>query len=118
MKFKVFLHIPDGTSGRVVTPLAFQHPKAKEFLEKLDQQTRDRIKNKIKELEEFLGEGGKRLKHSNFWTLRIGDYRAIYEVRSVCWAQEKRLRRFFKVVLEEDHSFGNNFKLYDNNVFM
>jgi len=63
MKFKVFLH-----------------PKAKEFLEKLDKQTRERIKNKIRELEEFPGEKGKHLKHSNFWTLRIGDYRAIYEV--------------------------------------
>ncbi len=80
MKFGVLLHIPDGTSGRVVTPLAFQHPKAKEFLEKLDKQTRERIKNKIKELEEFPGEKGKHLKYSNFCVLRIGDYRAIYEV--------------------------------------
>jgi len=80
MKFGILLHIPDETSGRVVTPLAFQHPTAKEFLEKLDKQTRERIKNKIKELGEFPGERGKRLKHSNFWALRIGDYRAIYEV--------------------------------------
>ncbi len=63
MKFKVFLH-----------------PKAKELLEKLDKQTRERIKNKIRDLEEFPGEKDKHLKHSNFWTLRIGDYRAIYEV--------------------------------------
>ena len=63
MKFKLFLH-----------------PKAKEFLEKLDKRTKERIKNKIKELEEFPEERGKRLKHSNFWILRIGDYRGIYEV--------------------------------------
>jgi len=63
MKFKVLLH-----------------PTAKEFLEKLDKQTKERIKNKIRKLEEFPGERGKHLKHSNFWTLRIGDYRAIYEV--------------------------------------
>lgn len=58
MKFKLFLH-----------------PKAKEF-----KQTKERIKNKIKELEELPEEKGKRLKHSDFWILRIGDYRGIYEV--------------------------------------
>ncbi len=55
------------------------HPKAKKFLDKLDAQTKERIKNKIKELEKSPKKGS-RLKYTNFRRLRIGDYRVIYEV--------------------------------------
>ncbi|RLJ01224.1 MAG: type II toxin-antitoxin system RelE/ParE family toxin [Candidatus Aenigmatarchaeota archaeon] len=61
------------------------HPKAKEFLGKLDPQLQERIKNKLKELERFPEEREKHLRYSKFWSLRIGDYRAIYEI------QEKRV---------------------------
>ena len=59
------------------------HTKAAEFIKKLDSPTKERIKErikqKLKELEQQ-PELGKHLKHSKFWSLRIGDYRAIYEI--------------------------------------
>jgi len=55
------------------------HPKAVKFLEKLDVQIKERVKRKIKELEKN-PKAGKHLKYSNFWSLRIGDYRVIYEI--------------------------------------
>lgn len=58
----------------------FFHPKAKDFFDKLGAQFQRRIKKKISELKEFPEERGKHLKHSGFWSLRIGDYRAIYEI--------------------------------------
>ena len=57
----------------------FFHPKAKAFLDKLNSEIQKRIKNKIKELEKF-PERGKHLRYSVFWSLRIGDYRAVYEI--------------------------------------
>jgi len=58
----------------------FLHPKANDFLKKLPKTEGERIKKKLRELEED-AERGKPLKHSNFWSLRIGDYRAIYEIK-------------------------------------
>lgn len=55
------------------------HPKTAQFLEKLNKQLSDRIKEKLKELENN-PKKGKLMSHSNFWILRIGDYRAIYEI--------------------------------------
>lgn len=57
----------------------FLHPKAAKFLEKLDTSKRQRIKGKIKELKKN-PELGKHLRYSPFWSLRIGDYRVIYEI--------------------------------------
>ena len=48
------------------------HPKAAKTLQKLREPTKTRIKQNPKH--------GKRLKYSSFWSLRIGDYRAIYEI--------------------------------------
>ncbi|MFH1751400.1 MAG: type II toxin-antitoxin system RelE/ParE family toxin [archaeon] len=56
------------------------HPKAANFIKKLDNETSRRLKDKIKELEEFPEERGKHLSHSNFWRLRMGKHRAIYEI--------------------------------------
>ncbi|UCD03483.1 MAG: type II toxin-antitoxin system RelE/ParE family toxin [Candidatus Woesearchaeota archaeon] len=56
------------------------HPKAKKFTDKLDKEIKERIKNKISELKEFPENRGKPLKYSNFWSLRVGDYRVIYEI--------------------------------------
>ena len=56
------------------------HPKAAEFLRKLDAQLRGQIKNRLKELEYTPRLKGQKLVHSPFWRIRIGDYRAIYMI--------------------------------------
>ena len=58
---------------------ALLHPKAADFLKRLDEKKREEIKKKIEGLKER-PEVGKHLKHSSFWSLRIGDYRAVYEI--------------------------------------
>ena len=58
----------------------FLHPKAAKALEKLDANTKARIKEALKELAGNPEKVGKQLKLSDFWSLRIGDYRAIYEI--------------------------------------
>lgn len=52
---------------------------ADKFLKKLDANLKERIKNKISDLKEN-PELGKPLKYSHWWSLRIGDYRAIYKI--------------------------------------
>ena len=56
------------------------HPKAAEFLKKANAQLRERIKKRLRELENSPKEKGQHLKHLPFWRLRIGDYRAIYMI--------------------------------------
>jgi len=56
------------------------HPKATKTLQKIEEPTRSRITEKLRELRESPERVGKRLKYSDFWSLRIGDYRAIYEI--------------------------------------
>ncbi len=58
----------------------FLHNLANKFLESLDNSIQETIKKKLKELEDFPEQRGKHLTHSSFWSLRIGDYRAIYEI--------------------------------------
>ncbi len=55
------------------------HPKANAFLENVEVELEDRIKKKLHILS-FNPEKGKKLKHSDFWRLRIGEYRAVYEI--------------------------------------
>lgn len=55
------------------------HPKASEFLEKATHQIESRIRKKLDILRSE-PERGERLRHSVFRRLRIGDYRAIYEI--------------------------------------
>ncbi len=54
------------------------HPKANS-LENLEKTVGERIRKKLHELSSK-PEKGERLKHSDFWRLRIGEYRAIYEI--------------------------------------
>lgn len=54
------------------------HPKAAGFLKKVDVFLKERIKDRLRELESSPEEKGQRLKSSPFWRLRVGDYRAIY----------------------------------------
>lgn len=56
------------------------HPKAARALEKMEKQTRLRMKERLRELRDHPEKIGKPLKYTNFWSLRIGDYRAIYEI--------------------------------------
>ncbi len=55
------------------------HPRAKAYLEDLSQEVGKRIRKKLEELKKY-PERGNHLKYSAFWSLRIGDYRIIYEV--------------------------------------
>ncbi len=57
------------------------HPKAHSFLEKLEDEIEKRIKNKFRILNGE-PESGEKLRHSDFWRLRIDDCRAIYEIES------------------------------------
>ncbi len=56
------------------------HPKAAKALEKIEKQTRLRMKDRLKELRDRPEKIGKPLKYTNFWSVRVGDCRAIYEV--------------------------------------
>ena len=49
------------------------HPKAAQSI--------DKIKERLAELKEDPEKKGGRLRHTEFWRLRIGDYRAIYEIK-------------------------------------
>lgn len=57
------------------------HPMAAKYLEKAGISVSKQIRKKLAELKEF-PERGKHLKYTSFWSLRIGDYRAIYEIKS------------------------------------
>jgi mRNA interferase RelE/StbE len=61
-----------------VTYAILLHPKAAKALNKIEEKTR--ITNKLKQLQTNPQKAGKRLKHCEFYSLRIGDYRAIYEI--------------------------------------
>jgi len=56
------------------------HPKAARFLEKADASVRDKVKQGLRGLENSPERKGERLKHSQFWRIRVGDHRAIYEI--------------------------------------
>jgi mRNA interferase RelE/StbE len=56
------------------------HPKAAKNLKKIGEPTESRIKEKLLELKDNPEKAGKPLKYSNFWSLRVGDYRVIYEI--------------------------------------
>jgi mRNA interferase RelE/StbE len=56
------------------------HPKAAKELQKIEKQTRARIIDSAKQLRENPEKLGKLLKQSDFWSLRVGDYRIIYEI--------------------------------------
>jgi mRNA interferase RelE/StbE len=56
------------------------HPKAAKALKKIEKSTMLRIIERLRELRNRPERVGKRLKYSDFCSLRIGDYRVIYEV--------------------------------------
>ena len=58
------------------------HPKAAKELQGLDEPLRSGVRESLKDLRVSPREIGKPLKGSKYWSLRIGDYRAIYQVSS------------------------------------
>ena len=56
------------------------HPKAAKALKKIDDPTKSRIAERLRELRIRPENAGKPLKYVDFWSLRAGDYRAIYEI--------------------------------------
>jgi len=58
------------------------HPMAARFIEKADPSVSKLIRKKLAGLREFPEERGKHLRYTAFWSLRIGDYRAIYEIKT------------------------------------
>jgi mRNA interferase RelE/StbE len=63
-----------------VTFAVLLHPKAAKELQNIETQSRVRIIKRAKELRENPEKIGKPLKQSDFWSLRIGDYRVIYQI--------------------------------------
>jgi mRNA interferase RelE/StbE len=57
------------------------HPKAAQELNKIKEPIKSRIKGKLTDLRSDPEGAGKRLRYTDFWSMRIGDYRAIYEIR-------------------------------------
>lgn len=57
------------------------HPKAARELNKIKEPARSRIRERMAELREDPEGAGKKLRYTDFWSLRIGDYRAIYEIK-------------------------------------
>ena len=62
-----------------MTYRVFLHPKAAKELSKLDAVIRRRIIARAEDLREN-PTGGKQLSQSEFWNLRVGDYRIIYHI--------------------------------------
>jgi len=58
----------------------FLHPKAAKALKRIEESIGLRIVERLRELRDRPERVGKRLKYSDFWSLRVGDYRVIYEV--------------------------------------
>ena len=56
------------------------HQRVAKQLEKMEPNLRLRIKSTLKELEETPEQKGERLHPSDYWKIRIGDYRAIYQI--------------------------------------
>ena len=61
-----------------MTYTVFLHPKAAKELNKLEAGIRARIVERARELRHNPAGIGKSLRQSDFWSLRVGDYRAIY----------------------------------------
>jgi mRNA interferase RelE/StbE len=63
-----------------VTFKVFLHPKAAKEIQKIEKQIRKRIIESAKQLYENPDKLGKPLKQSDYWSLRVGDYRVIFEL--------------------------------------
>ena len=57
------------------------HPKAARSIDDIGEPTKTRIKERLSELKDSPEKKGTRLRYTEFWRIRIGDYRAIYEIK-------------------------------------
>ena len=55
-------------------------PKATKALRKMNPTIKERIKDRLRELREQPENLGKRITYSDYWSVRIGDNRAIYKI--------------------------------------
>ncbi len=79
----------------------FLHPNAAKELAKLETQIRARVTERARQLRENPDQIGKRLSQSDFWSLRVGYYRLIYQIDQ----KEKRVVILF---------VGHRSKVYDD----
>jgi mRNA interferase RelE/StbE len=63
-----------------VTHSVYLHHKAAKELQGLDEPLRSRIRESMMELRNSPTQVGKQLKGSKYWSLRVGDYRVIYQI--------------------------------------
>jgi len=77
------------------------HPKAARALQKIEKPIRSRIIRRLRELGDRPERIGKPLRYSDFWSLRVGDYRVIYEINR----DKKQVVIFF---------IGHRKKVYDD----
>jgi mRNA interferase RelE/StbE len=63
-----------------VTFTVLLHPKAAKELKKTEKSVQARIIERAKELRKNPAKIGKPLLQSDFWSMRIGDYRVIYQI--------------------------------------
>ena len=79
---------------------------AAKILERTETETCKQIKKKLNQLREFPEQRGKHLRYTRFWSLRICDYRAIYEIR----INERKVIVLF--IGHRDDVYDNFSKLY------
>ena len=77
------------------------HPKAAKESQQIEKQTHTRIIESAKQLCENPDKLGNPLKQSDYWRLRVGDYRVIYEINQ----NKKQVVILF---------IGHRSKLYDD----
>jgi mRNA-degrading endonuclease RelE of RelBE toxin-antitoxin system len=58
----------------------FLHPKAAKELNKLEARVREKLIEQANELRQTPNRAGKCISKSDFWSLRIGEYRAIQQI--------------------------------------
>ncbi|MFI5421191.1 MAG: type II toxin-antitoxin system RelE/ParE family toxin [Nitrososphaerales archaeon] len=56
------------------------HPRVAKDLNKLESLLRDRIKSALRNLQESPSDKGEKMNPAEYWKIRIGDYRAIYQI--------------------------------------
>jgi mRNA interferase RelE/StbE len=56
------------------------HPRVARQIEKMNSDLRSRIKSALLELKNSPESRGERLQPSDYWRVRVGDYRAIYRI--------------------------------------
>jgi len=77
------------------------HPRAARDLDKMGKLVRQRIREQLHELKDHPERVGKQLRYSDFWSLRVGDYRAVYEI-------DRKKRRVIVLFI------GHRKKVYDD----